>query len=311
MSAAKRFFLERIRNLQLSFTNPSLIDLPPSSSTVDHNAVAKILRNGMAVIGFVTLEDFLIMRTKEALVDLSGYGVNFNDLPTDLRFRTTVQALNAINRLASFEETKEDKIQFVQNSSLKVASTLNSSYSLIEIAYGHNNSNLNGQEIKDILKSYKINNPWGQMTNISSRIGLTSFPLDNSFKNAAERRHQAAHNVTANTPITDLTGFIKEALGIAIAFDALTSISLYNFKTHNHNYINGNMNITSNNVKLSYVKLDSSKWKYKKESNLRSSKSDGDLGKVESYARSQASSNFETLILYNSSNEIIDWCSYN
>ncbi|MBX2958428.1 MAG: hypothetical protein KF732_00580 [Flavobacteriales bacterium] len=311
MSLARTVFLDRIKNLQLSFSNPSLADLPPSSTTIDHNNVAKILRNGMAVIGFVTLEDFLISRTKEALAELSSYGINFNDLPDELRFRTTVQALTAINRLVNFEETKEDKIQFVQNSSLKVSSTLNSSYSLIEIAFGHHNSNLNDKEIKEILKSYKMDDPWGQMNNISSRIGLTALPLDNSFKNAAERRHKAAHTLNANTPITDLTGFIKEALGIAIAFDSLTATSLHLFKTHNHDYIHGNKKIMASDVTLSQVKMDSSKWKYKKETHLRATKSNIDRALIESFARNQASINFETLILYNSSNEIVDWaCNY-
>ncbi len=311
MSVARSVFLDRIKNLQLSFSNSSLADLPPSTITIDHNNVAKILRNGMAVIGFVTLEDFLISRTKEALGELSSYGINFNDLPDELRYRTTVHALNAINRLASFEDTKEDKIQFVQNSSLKVASTLNSSYSLIEIAFGYHNSNLNDKEIKEILKAFKMDDPWGHMNNISSRIGLTALPLDNSFKNAAERRHRAAHTVNANTPITDLTGFIKEALGIAIAFDALTSTALHLFKTHNSTFIHGNKKILASDVMLSHVKLDSTKWKYKKERHSRATKSNIDRSVVESFARNQASINFETLILYNTSNEIIDWtCNY-
>lgn len=305
MPNSKDSFLDRLKYLEKSFNQNSLIDR--STTYSDHNNIAKLLRNGMAVIGFVSLEDFIKKRTSEALVEIGTFSINFSDLPLSVRYKTTVDALHSIIRLVKFEETKADKILFVQNHTAKISSTLNTSFDLIEIAFGNSSSNIDGDEIKKILKSFYIHDPWQQMTSISNRLGLTSFSLENSFKNASIRRHNAAHEAYANTPLLDLTQFIKEALGIAIGFDCLISKALWFLKNHDSNYISGNKIISYADIEISTIKKERNLWKYKKLGANRAIKNEVDRSILIPFAISLANRNNETIIIFDENNSVENW----
>ena len=55
--AAKSDFIQRITYLHKSFSIQALNDLGPIDT--EHNGIARLLRNGMAVVGFLALEDFI------------------------------------------------------------------------------------------------------------------------------------------------------------------------------------------------------------------------------------------------------------
>jgi len=148
------------------------------------------------------------------------------------------------------------------------------------------------------------------MSAISSRIGLTAFPLSNSFDNAAIRRHKAAHVAHSNTPINDLSQYVSEAYGIAISFDSLITKALSQIKRHNVNYLLGNLNIDKTFIKLSFIKYENGIWKYKRENNNRSLKNDNDKNSLIAWVISRAQTNEETLIIYDETNNITDWICY-
>jgi hypothetical protein len=308
MPKAKQSFIERFDHFSRSLSIDTLND--HVATDVQHNNIARLLRNGLAVVGFVAIEDFIKKRTGEILKEIGTTSVAFGNLPTKLQYTVTVDVLKALTHMAKNQPTQVDEISFVQAEANKIASTVNTAYDLTEYAYGYKYSNLNDVEIKNILNSFSIKDGWGNMTKISSRIGLTSFPLNNSFNNAAIRRHKAAHNAHSNTPIMDLTQYINEAFGIAISFDCLITKALSQIKKHNTTYLSGNLNLDHTLIQLSSIRIQNGLWKYKRENNKRSLRNNKDKTILLPYVIIQAQSNEETLIIYDENNKIIDWNCY-
>lgn len=309
MPNARSIFIERINGLDLTLNDSTLNSSLVEKSTLfpQHNTSAKLLRNGLAVIGFVFLEDFIKSRVKEVLTELPSFSIAFNDLPQLLRYRTTVGSLKSIMNLIRYEETKEDEILFVQGNAAKIGSTVNTTYDLVEVAFGHNNSNIKSAEIAETLKAFNVPDAWNQMSSVSNSIGLTALPLKNSFDNAAIRRHKAAHDANANTPNLDLSQFVKDAFAIALAFDALLCKSIFKFKTHDTNFINGTTVVSSVDVKFSKVFKEGSKWKYKKIGSTRSLKNNNDFNIIKTFAINKSISDQETLLIYNEHNKLVEW----
>lgn len=308
MPTAKNNFIERLVYLRKTLSIDTLND--KSTSFVEHNNIAKFLRNGLAVVGFVAIEDFIKKRTSEILNEISQTTVPFNDLPEKLQYSSTVESLGSLIRLVKSEPTKADEINFIQLQTSVIASTTNTSYDLSEYSFGYRNSNINSADIIKIMSSFYIKDSWRQMSRISSRIGLTSFPLDNSFENAASRRHRAAHNSTTNTPIVDLEQFISEAFGIAISFESLLIKSLNLIRAHNSTYLTGGIVIDNTMVSLSFIKKENGLWKYKRENQTRAVRNNVDKNILKPLVIPLAQSSKETLIIYDDNGHIEDWQSY-
>lgn len=308
MPNSKQAFIERIDHINKSLYVDTLND--HTATDVTHNNIAKLLRNGLAVVGFVAIEDFIKKRTGEILKEIGSTTVGFNSLPEKLKQTVTVDAIYALTKIVKNEQTIEDKIDLIQKETLKISSTANTAYDLTEYAFGYKYSNLDKEEIKNILIAFSIKDGWRNMSEISSRIGLTSFPLDNSFSNAAIRRHNAAHVAISNTPINDLRQFISEAYGIAISFDSLLSKALSHIKKHNTQYLSGAINIDKNNIKLSFIKYENNFWKYKRDAQPRCVKKGKDKKALFAEIIHKVQSNEETIIIYDEYNNIMDWICY-
>jgi hypothetical protein len=250
MPLAKTSFLERMASLHRS----TLSDAVTNRVLTDraHNDVARMLRNGLAVVGFAALEDFIKLRTSEVLEEIGTFGVPFAELPEKLQCATTYEAVNAL----AFQLGHMDKslrTAYIQDHAAKIASTATSAWELTPHALGYSKSNLNDETIKAILKNFLIDDAWGQMTRVGARLNLVSLPLDETFRNAALRRHKAAHTAQADTPQTDLRQYVKEALAIAIAFDGLLRKAVNHLRTRNIGYLMARTKIRSTHVTIRTV----------------------------------------------------------
>ncbi|HRF99870.1 MAG TPA: HEPN domain-containing protein [Bacteroidia bacterium] len=304
MPTAKHNFLERLFIIERTLSTPNLIDGLPTQT--EHNDIARLLRNGLAVVGFVALEDFIKNRTIEILNEIASSHIPFASLTEDLRFYSTVEVLKSIQRISGFESNKIDKILFVQNETKIISSSLNTSYDLNKHTFGFSNSNISKDEIKKILKSLNISDSWNKQTALASIIGITSLPLENSFTNAATRRHKAAHDTSSSIPIGDLTQYINEAIAIALTFDALISYSKSRLINDNAAFIANTTNIDHNSIALSYIKKETNKWKYKRRGRTNAVKTDSDKTNLLSTVIPIARSNNECLVIYNETNKIVD-----
>ncbi len=304
MPSAKSLFLERMHALETSasieaVTNKTLTDKA-------HNDVARMLRNGLAVVGFAALEDFVKSRTSEVLGEIGSTGIPFRDLPEGLRIATTYEAITALSYQLSLRP-KADRITYFQDHAQKLASTASTAYDLTPLAFGYSQANLQEDAVKEILKSFLINDPWGQMTQLASRLGLAALPLNETFKGAALRRHRAAHIAHADTPQTDLAQYVKEALAIAIGFDTLLTRSLGHIRAHDRNYLTGRTSISSASIKIRSIRRTGTVWKEFIEGRSAAVKVERDLAQLLPATRTRAISAKDLLVQFGSNGEVVLW----
>lgn len=305
MTSAKNDFIKRIRTLKKSISETEAVR-SKAPSEIEHNEVARMLRNGLAVVGFASLEDFIKARCREVLQSIGNVGIKFEKLPEKIQIASTHGAIAALNYQLNFR-SKEEKLSFVQEHALKISSTANDSYELTYLAFGFNQPNLNAESIKAILKCFNIEDPWKQITNIGSELGLVALPLEISFTNAALRRHRAAHVAEADTPQNDISEFVNEAIGIAIGFDFLLTKALNTIESRDDNYLKGNTTITSSAISYRVVKHAGGIWKEYVNKKTRAFRTNENINDLSEEAKSRAKKSHQFYIELDENNLIKDW----
>jgi hypothetical protein len=306
MPTTKEDFLNRIQCLRSSLQIDATRDKPLKES--EHNQIAKLLRNGMAVVGFAALEDFIKRRISKILSDISSATVKFDRLPNKLRYAVTYDCLSALNYQLKFNSnTPEEKILFTQEQALRIASTATSSYNLIEYAFGYAKPNLSSDDITDILKAFGFDDPWGKMTNLSSKMGLTALPLKNSFENAAKRRHAAAHIANTDTPQIDLEQFVKEALSIAVSYDCLLAHALKLINNNDRSYLKNIKIVNGLEICLRFIKHDHGSWIEKNEKGKRPYRKSKDKKLIIGNAIARSKKNNEVLLIFDDLGNLNNW----
>ncbi len=307
MPSAKSDFIERIRCLNLSTSSEAVTN--KSLKEIDHNSIARMLRNGLSVVSFTALEDFIKKRSSEAMDEISRTSVPFSSLPEKLQNAATYEVISALTFQLSLRE-KEERAPYVQQQALKIASTATSNYDLSDHTFAYGQANVSDSVIGNVLKSFNIVDPWKQMTTIASCSGLTALPLVESYKNAARRRHKAAHVAATDTPQTDISQFVKEAFAIALGFDALISKSIQKFKENDTNHISGNSNVDASDIEYRVLRFSDNYWKEFINGNTRAYRRERDVEILKPMTKNRASTSKQLYIEIDGSGLISDWECY-
>jgi hypothetical protein len=214
--------LRRIEATQKAASDPILIDRLLTDS--EHNDRAKLLRNGLMVVAFTSLEDFIRARTGELLDLVSRTVVPFSDLPALLREAATMGAMKAARARAEMAKNSgEDALALLQTAASHVASTAGGSLQLSRYSLGYLGSNLSSSEIANILTAFNAQDAWNEISRVASRCGAGSLPLKSAYDQAMRLRHAAAHNPEANVQPQNLLDFCAQAVSIALGFDVIAS----------------------------------------------------------------------------------------
>lgn len=315
MASAKNNFITRINTFN-SIIYPNLPDdvsLNSKALTETlHNEKVRMLRNGMSIIGFTFLEDFIKRRTGEILKSIGTTGCNFNLLPEKIKEAVTFYALKGINsRADTLKRNSEDFITFIQNETGFISSTKSSVYELSEYSIGWDKSNLNSQDISEILTILNIEGGWNSIQRLSSIINCSILNPDQVFKNFAMNRHKSAHNSDANSLLTDLESFITQSKIIAFCFDALIDKSLSYIKLNNLSYLNLTLKTKPQDVKIRFLIEIGGKWKEFANNNLtRAFRTNIDYNVILIDAKLRAQTNKEILLIKYENNSIRDWFNY-
>lgn len=225
MSAARKTFYSRIGTIRSAISDFGLRDLPPIPSNNAHNSSVRVIRNGLAIQTFNTLEDFIKARTREALRLISDSGVQFSDLPERLQKASTIDVISAIQFQLKLQDIS-GKVAYTQDHSIRIGTTVNPPLDLPEIAFFHSSSNISPDHYRDSLKAFSIKNPWTQIGGFISRIGVSAVAGETLFRELAKTRHEAAHDPTANVSEVDLKQALRDATSLAAGFDILLSYCL-------------------------------------------------------------------------------------
>jgi hypothetical protein len=224
MSSSRSEFIQRIDLMEASLSEPSVNDGAPND--VRKNGIASVLRNGIAVLSFATIEAFIRERTAEILNSFDSSAVSFSDLPDRLKQAVTLGALRAVNFRCKFEPPAT-RVHWALGEVATIASASKSLKSLSTFSFGHESSNLDAEDVSDILKSFGVMEGWNCITSLSKRIGLGGAPdYKAAFSNVASARHSAAHDVTTNTAIGNLVSSLTTIRSVGVCFDILLSEAL-------------------------------------------------------------------------------------
>lgn len=261
MSSARKNFLNRLRAYSSALKIEALTSKDPTEKT--HNVIASILRNGVCVTGFAILEEFLKSRTNELLSKMPASALDYSGLPLSIQKRGTVRVINALsNQMRLRTQSNEDIVSYIQNQAKLVASTADSAFKISDIAFGYDKSNIGAQDIKELLGDFQISQCWDNIDAIAAKVGLSSPSHVDDFKNYSFRRHVAAHQASANTPLADLESFCRSAMGIAIGFDLLLSFSVFKITNRDDDLLNCRKKINECDIPICFIdKMSESRWR--------------------------------------------------
>lgn len=219
---ARISFVKTLSVLKDCLSDQALIDKTPSDVT--HNLRAAMLRQGLAVLTFSAMEEFIRERTGEVLLELGGQGLKFSDFSVALQTATTIGALEGV-RFRLKLQSQTDKISWLSTavSSIAKRSALKDITELSKYSFGYAASNLDEEDVNKILKAFGVDAPWEQMTHLANRIGLVLLSPKTEFESIKRRRHSSAHALNSIVPYGDLLDSLKSTLAICLTFDLLLS----------------------------------------------------------------------------------------
>lgn len=215
---AKASLLGTLKVLKECLRDGALID----RNSTDHDLRASMLRQGLAVLTFATMESFVRARTAELLEAFSNPSLLFSDLLPSLQRATTIGALEGIRFRLKLQPIQE-KINWLVGALAPVASATSNLSRLSMHSFGQAASNLTEDDVSDILKAFGINSPWVQITELSRRLGVGTLDCRSEFIAIKDRRHDSAHALSSNVLHPDLEGSFRSVLAICIGFDLLLS----------------------------------------------------------------------------------------
>ncbi|MBL4782282.1 MAG: hypothetical protein JKX92_08575 [Porticoccaceae bacterium] len=311
MPTAKDDFIYRISNFEKIVSpensSDSVLVTRALTETV-HNEKVRMLRNGMAIIGFTILEDFIKNRISEVLKAIGNSRVNFNQLPSKLKDATTIGALKGIKTRAEVLKTNSsDYITFIQDESKLVSSTQDSVFELSTYSIGWDKSNLSASDISNYLSIFSVGGGWETIQKISAAININLTNPNEIYKNISTRRHKAAHNTNAESLLTDLQDYVSQSCVIAFAFDALISHSLMQINVLNTDFLNENIKTTFDDLSFRFVLEGNNQWKEYKGNSSRAYRVNNILADLLTDAEARAIHNKEFLLIKSKNNQIIDW----
>jgi hypothetical protein len=312
MATAKNYFIERINTFNSIIYPETVNDIKLNSKALTetlHNEKVRMLRNGMSIIGFTILEDFIKRRIGEVLKEISSTSCSFSLLPEKLKEAVTFYALKGIStRAESLKRNSEDFITFIQNETEFISSTKKSVFEFSEYSMGWDKSNLASSDISDFLKIFNVEGGWNSIQNLSSQINCSLLNPHQIFSNFAMNRHKSAHNSNADSLLTDLQSFISQSKIIAFCFDSLLNKSLSYIRLNNTNFLSGRIKTLPEDIKIRFVIESNGKWKEFQNNNLnRAYRTNSDYLQILNDAKLRAEINKEVLLTKYEDNSIREW----
>ena len=238
--------------IEKALTEP--VTISKARTDEEHNEQARVIRNGLAVVLFATLESFARSRIGDVLNRLSTSSIPFDDLPQDLRTACVFKASRAIAYQAGLRRRRgEDYVAFVQKQCATIGSTATAGYCLCPLSLLWETPNLGPEDLKQALRVFGVKDGWGQIDELAQRIGVTSLSHREAFARAAARRHEAAHSADAQTEWAHLNDFVCQARGIAVGLDALLSVALRYLIRRDARMLSGQREIVASDVQMRFL----------------------------------------------------------
>jgi len=231
MSAARTKFLGRLDSFRHASEKPDLRNSSLANNL--ENEASRYLRNGLQIMIFCSVEDFLRERIVELLAQPRFAGVRFQNLPSELQRILMLDSTEAmINNLKYEQSISGDTISSFVREIVIISQSASENMPYSKFAFGRNKSNISFDDIDNILKAFNVSSPATGISSISMRAGFTiAGGPKNNFTNLAKKRHSAAHDSQCAIELTDLDESIKFGLAFGMSFDILATVAVINLSS--------------------------------------------------------------------------------
>jgi hypothetical protein len=302
--SAKTELFDRLKYLDSAIKLPSMIDI--GIAPCEHNGVANLLRKGLGIVAFNILEDFIRNKSLESLATVSNSRISFDKLTESLQEASITGALSALSFRSKIEKNDGgDWKTLVQDEALKIHSTKYATFELSKFSLVSANSNINAAEVADVLKSFGIKGGWNTLKQVSDNVGGGLPDLNQSYKNAADRRHASAHTATFQYNYQWLSDIRNEILAISCSLEILLSARCRQIATD----LTKNIADHDINDALNYRFLEQSGAVYRETTQIggRARKKWLSLVEAINHIQPHLSAKNEYLVVLNNTRRIDDW----
>jgi hypothetical protein len=291
---AQAAFLDRLNAYKRAVSSPQVVDLAPSQRT--HNAQARLFRNGLSVVGFALLEDFLRSRSAEVLRWMSNQSLAYTSLPSKLQRAITNETVRALAPQYDFAKRRGANLpRFLGEVGAALASLATPSTVFSPFALGYRGSNLRTDEVGDMLGAFEVVDGWSNIERLAGRIGVGSLTVRTSFDNALQSRHVAAHQATANIHPTDLQYFARDALGIALAFDAVVSRAARLVASGGSGAVT--TGLLQDSIRVRFLAKDGTFWRERLDTSSSTIRRDRQFSRLQAAARKRAAARRDLIVV--------------
>jgi hypothetical protein len=207
-----------------------------AASIASHTSRSKqsLQLNGLHVVAFAAVEDFLRCRAYEVIFTLGKSGVKFNDFPDSFRAFVLEQTVEGV----SFSLTRSEvgaRINLLQRQGMLIGATsdVRSTFEPSEYFFGRTKSNISAAHIKSLLEAFVIEGGWAFLAQLATQMGQTHLGTpDQIFTRLSKNRHSAAHGFSNDYKVTELINDVRfGARVLSFAFDTCISQWAFQLKT--------------------------------------------------------------------------------
>jgi hypothetical protein len=299
-------FYERLSAYRDALLEPTIVSREPAE--VAHNAKARLFRNGLAVMGFAILEDFLRTRIGEVLERIGHGHTAFADLPEPLRTASTIGVIDGIRFNSTFlERPSGDYYAYIQNHSQAVASTATAAYRISPLAFARDRPNVQPSDIESILNAFQINQPWTAIQTFSHRAGTGILAPRPTFQEALDRRNRAAHRADSDVEFAELDAFLGVAATIGAGVDLLLSHSLRKILDRDVPLLTGQTLLAMNHVGIRFISKNDQFWREVVNANVKAFRRDTSLGPLKAACIARAAANNQAVVVKDDSGKVAEW----
>lgn len=223
MSIARTDFLDGMQSLEIA---ASRIGSPSIGSNASRSAEYLQL-NGLHVVAFALLEDFLRRRVNEVLTSLGKAAIKFESFPHDLKLYLLQESFKGVNFYLS-RKGDESRLDMLLLEALSLYTTADNTanFSPSDFCFGRSQSNISLAQITSFLQSFgvAVNDIFAkgmerlQLAHLGSAEAL--------YIRLADNRHAAAHAFSLNFDVVKFLSDVKASYKVfAFLFDTALSQS--------------------------------------------------------------------------------------
>lgn len=235
----------------LSLTNESLLidTFPPSAP---HNVSARILRLGIAINSFSSLEAYIRSRFEEAVDKLTSMALPYTQMPNDLREFLMVKSLEGLITKSGRVKPLSAKLALIEGAISTVAKFNHPTPSYSAYGFSPKGSNVESGDISAALKAFTIKEPWDKVKQLTGLFGTVQVDLATEYAKLSAYRHRAAHEAASNIPTSDLQNHIRNSMITGICADMLLTQSLIKLAAAN-SLVDASRDLDINTIKIRFV----------------------------------------------------------